>query len=232
MRFADQRRLVLFWCVAFLAVAAVFTLGPQVDLAVSGWFYERGQGFPLARSATLEALRQTIWNASNLMVLLAAVAAVAAMLRRPLPFLDLRQASFVLLVYLLGPVLLADGILKRFWGRARPDTVEAFGGTLHFTPPLVPSDQCPGNCSFVSGEGAAATALAISLLVVAPWVRRAAPGWLYALFVLAAIAVPLAGLALRIMFGRHFLSDTLFAVLFVSAIALALRPLVLTRRQP
>lgn len=37
-----------------------------------------------------------------------------------------------------------------------------------------------------------------------------------------AIAIAVTGLGLRIVMGRHFLSDTLFAVLFVTLIALLL----------
>lgn len=227
MRFADQGRLGLAWCAAFLAAAVVFLLWPGIDLAVARLFYVPGEGFPLSRSVTLEWLRQTVWTMSILMVVLAIAATLAALIGRPLPFLGLRQGLFILALYLLGPSLLADGILKRFWGRARPDTVEAFGGTLQFTPPLLPADQCASNCSFVSGEGAAAAALAISLAILAPAVRRAAPGWLYRAYLGCAVAVPLAGMALRVMFGRHFLSDTLFAALFVSGIALILHRLLL-----
>jgi lipid A 4'-phosphatase len=136
------------------------------------------------------------------------------------------------LLYLLGPILLVDGLLKRFWGRARPANVEAFGGAHRFTPPWPPAQECLGNCSFVSGEGAAATALALSLAVLAPAVRRTAPAWLYRTYVGLAIILPGTALALRVMLGRHFLSDTVFAMLFVSGIALILARLLLLPRQP
>lgn len=227
MRFADQGRMGLAWCAAFLAAAAVFLLWPGIDLAVAALFYVPGEGFPLSRSVMLEWLRQAVWTMSILMVALAVAATLAALIGRPFRFLDLRQGVFILALYLLGPSLLADGILKRFWGRARPDTVEAFGGTQHFTPPLLPADQCASNCSFVSGEGAAATALAISFVILAPAVRSAVPVWVYRLYVGFAVAAPLAGMGLRVAFGRHFLSDTLFAALFVSGIALILHRLLL-----
>ncbi len=231
MRYAKQKRLTALWIMAFVLAAATFILWPGIDLAVSGFFYVSGEGFPLSRSAALETLRQAIWGMSILTAVVAIVAIIAGLIGRPFRFLDLRHGLFILVLYLLGPSLLADGLLKRFWGRARPANIEAFGGTQHFTPPLLPADQCASNCSFVSGEGAAATALAISLAMLAPAVRRAAPVWLYRTYLAFAVIVPLAGIALRVMFGRHFLSDTLFAILFVSGIALILRPILLTRHQ-
>lgn len=231
MRFSDHRRLTRLWAVSFALSVAIFALWPGADLAVSGVFFTPGEGFTLARSWGLEILRQAIWGASVLVVLGAAAAFAAALARRPVAALDLRQSAFILTLYLLGPIVLADGLLKRFWGRARPASVEPFGGAQQFTPPWLPAQECASNCSFVSGEGAAATALAISLAVLAPAVRRTAPPWAYRTYVGLAIVLPATGLALRVMLGRHFLSDTVFAMIFVSGIALILARFLLLPRQ-
>ena len=224
---ADLRRLTLGWCAALFLSALLFQLWPGIDLAASGLFYTRGEGFWLAKDHALELLRQTIWWLSNLMVAFAILAALAAFAGRP--FLDLRRAVFILLLYLVGPVLLADGILKRFWGRARPANVEDFGGTQDFTLPLIPADQCQSNCSFVSGEGAAAAALAISFALIAPAVRQRVSPTIFRLYVALAVLAPLTGMVLRVMLGRHFLSDTIFAALIVSGVALVLARLLLIR---
>lgn len=224
---ADLGRLTLVWCAALLLSALMFQLWPGIDLAVSGLFYTPGEGFGLAKDHALEVLRETIWWLSNLMVAFAIVAVLAALAGRP--FLDLRRGVFILLLYLIGPVLVADGLLKRFWGRARPANVEDFGGTQHFTLPLIPADQCQSNCSFVSGEGAAATALAIAFVLIAPTVRQRVSPAIFRLYVAFAVAIPLTGMALRVMLGRHFLSDTVFAALLVSGVALVLARLLLTR---
>jgi lipid A 4'-phosphatase len=227
MRHTDERRLVIAWGLAFVLSAAVFQFWPGVDLAVSGWFFTPGKGFALAGSAAVNLLREAIWWMSNLMVVFAIIAVVAALAGKP--FFDLRRAVLILLLYLIGPVLLADGVLKRFWGRARPGNVEDFGGTQHFTPPLIPADQCMSNCSFVSGEGAAAAALAIAFLLIAPTVRQRVSPAVFRLYVGLSVAVPLTGMALRVMLGRHFLSDTIFAALLVSGVALILARLILIR---
>ena len=52
-----------------------------------------------------------------------------------------------------------------------------------------------------------------------------------AAYVVLAVFLPAAGLALRVITGRHFLSDTVFAVLFVLAIALGLHRWLLTERR-
>ena len=225
----DHRRLAGVWLVAFVLVNAVFLIWPGLDIAVSGLFYDSDAGFFLAGSGTLEVVRQAIWRLSVVLVLACLALVIWGLIfRRCRP--DPRAAIFIVLLYLLGPVLLVDGILKRFWGRARPANVEAFGGPAQFTPPLIPGDQCAHNCSFVSGEGAAATALVISLAVLAPHVRRVTgPGW-YRAYLVLAVAVPLTGMALRVATGRHFLSDTLDAALFVALIALGLHRLLLSPR--
>jgi len=224
---ADLRRLAIIWCAAFLLSALLFQLWPGIDLAVSGLFYTPGTGFTLANDPALELLRETIWALSILMVGTTIAAIMAALVGRP--FLDLRRAVIILLTYLMGPALLVDGVLKRFWGRARPANIEDFGGTQHYTPPLIPADQCLSNCSFVSGEGAAAVALAISFALIAPAVRARVSPPIYRLYLALAVLLPLTGMALRVMLGRHFLSDTIFAALFVSGIALVLARLLLTR---
>lgn len=227
----DHRRLSLIWACCFIVAAAVFSLWPAIDLAVSSLFFSAGQGFALADVWLLEVLRDIVWNLSLIVVAVAVIGVAVALAGRPFPWLGLRQGLFVVALYLVGPALVVDGLLKRFWGRARPANIVEFGGTSQFTPPLWPADQCDGNCSFVSGEGAAATALAIAFAVLAPAVRRAAPRWAYRIYLGAAILIPSTGIGLRVMLGRHFLSDTIFAVLIVTGIALVLSRLLLLRRE-
>ncbi|OYX21132.1 MAG: hypothetical protein B7Z04_04035 [Rhodobacterales bacterium 32-66-9] len=227
----DNRRAGIRLAAALALALAVFAIWPQLDIAVSSWFYRSGAGFWLAGDPWVEGLRNLVWNVSILVFVASALVCVVALVRRRADSETGRVAGFVFLLYLLGPILLVDGILKRFWGRARPATITDFGGDRAFTPPWLPSDQCASNCSFVSGEGSAAAALALSFLVCAPIARRMLPRVAFRLYVVAGVLLPAAGLALRVMTGRHFLSDTVFAVLFVSAIALVLRRLLPTERR-
>ncbi len=109
-------------------------------------------------------------------------------------------------------------ILKDNWGRARPSQIEEFGGVAQFTPPLLFADECKRNCSFVSGEGATIASVMIVLVVLLwhafPDRRR--------LLVAGAVPIGIIGTFLRIIKGRHFLSDTLFAALFSALVILVL----------
>ena len=141
-----------------------------------------------------------------------------------------RLSGFAALLYLLGPGLLVDVLLKPFWGRARPAQVSEFGGTLAFSPPHVLSHQCTSNCSFVAGEMAGAVALAVVLFLVLDRMkgrislshRRIVQGLI--------LLVPLFVGVQRIAAGRHFLSDVLLSTIFVLLCAVLLKALILQPR--
>ncbi len=225
-------RRVWWVLLAALALAALlFTALPAVDLKTSALFYRQGAGFPLARAQWLETARQLIWDLSLLVFGLAAAGLLAALMGRGLRGLSARFCGFVLTLYLIGPALLVNGILKSHWGRARPADVTEFGGKLHFTPPLWPSDQCLSNCSFVSGEAASAVVLGLVMLMAGR--RLLAPhgtaGWLWGAL---AWALPALAIFQRVATGRHFLSDVTFAGLFMLTIALVLHRLFLAGEGP
>jgi membrane-associated phospholipid phosphatase len=126
----------------------------------------------------------------------------------------LRSGAFLTSVLLLGPGLIVNVILKSHWGRARPDDIVNFGGQLSYSKVWVIAHECSRNCSFVSGEGAASFALlAISFIVPSAYRRRVA---------FAALLVALVISTCRIMFGGHFLSDTLLSWLIVLLVILVL----------
>lgn len=232
MRPADPRLAVTGLLAAHAAALAVFQIWPAVDLTVSGWFFDPVAGFRLARDPWLEGIRMLVWRLSTAMVLLALAGLALALAGRRLWGIGARLWGFVALLYLLGPGLLVNGVLKRFWGRARPADIVEFGGAAHFTPPWPPADECARNCSFVSGEAAAAAALMVSALLILAVLRpRLAPAF-HRFGTVLAVMLPGVGIGLRIATGRHFLSDTVFAALFVLAIALLLRRLLPDRRKP
>lgn len=88
-------------------------------------------------------------------------------LRRPVLGIDPRRAAFVVLALALGPGLVVNAVLKEHVGRARPAQLETFGGEASFSPAWTLSDQCAENCSFVSGDVAAAAAMLAPALLVA-----------------------------------------------------------------
>jgi lipid A 4'-phosphatase len=231
---------VLFWrlttllCGAgFLALAA-FVAAPGIDLWAAGLFFD-GAGFPLRDDPWLGALRflyRLVFVACCAAVILTLLARLTATLAPSLApptgwAAPLRLWLFFAALLAVGPGLIANALFKERWGRARPEAVEAFGGPHPLTPPFGLSDACAGNCSFVSGEGAAAAALAFGLLVAfwtdlrTPRARGVALGM---------TALWLAGAALiRMAPGKHFLSDTLFAYVLMGLTTAALYRLLALR---
>jgi lipid A 4'-phosphatase len=115
---------------------------------------------------------------------------------------------FVVACLAVGPGVVANLVLKDNLGRARPREVIEFGGTKAFTPAFVPSNQCPDNCSFVSGEASSMFASFFALALVLPQYRMA--------LIAAGIATGSIAGAIRMLQGAHFLSDVLFAGIFMA----------------
>jgi lipid A 4'-phosphatase len=222
----EQRHLSLAVALAAIAAGVVFSLWPGFDLAVSRLFYIPGQGFPIDRLPLAIELRQAVWLLSDLMIAASAIGLVAALLGWTLSRISRRDWIFILSLYVIGPGLIVNVVLKNYWGRARPANVTAFGGERTFTPALWVADQCERNCSFVSGEGAASVAFAISAVFLLTRLRPTIGEVAFRLGTIAALGVGLLGPALRVMAGRHFLSDIIFAALIVFGVALALSRLM------
>lgn len=208
----------------------VFILWPGLDPAVTALFRDPVTGFAQADAGWPNDFRLGVWRLSEAVIALAIAALIAALISRQATLgVPQRVWACIVLLYLLGPALLVDAVLKRLWGRARPaDTVE-FGGSLDFTPPYVFSDQCRHNCSFVSGEVSGAVALAISLLLLLEVLGATLRTGTRQVLRLAILALPLLVALQRIAAGRHFLSDAIFAALFTGLVAIILRIWLLPR---
>ncbi|OIQ86187.1 PAP2 superfamily protein [mine drainage metagenome] len=203
----------------FLAACAVMlplTLSPWPDLTVSGWFYRPGAGFYLR---DLPLFRFILRDMPPLLLGGVALLLVWSLLRprlgaaaARLPGLGGRAVLYLLLSLGLGPGLLVNALLKAHWGRARPVQITVFGGHAHYTPPLLPADQCFSNCSFSSGHGALGFWVLALALLTPPRLRR----------VMVALALMFGLLvgATRVIQGGHFLSDTVFSAFAVCLIDL------------
>jgi lipid A 4'-phosphatase len=189
-------------------VPLLLVVFPGIDLAVSAWFFRAGEGFYLDKHAALVAFHKSIYYGARVFVIAVAAAIVMALLRRK-KFLRLPAKAwiFLMLGFWIGPALIANGIFKDHWDRARPREIVEFGGTASFSPALMMSDQCERNCSFVAGDPSLAFYLtAFAYVVGLTGSRRVFWGF----FAFGALAG-----AMRIMMGGHFLSDVVFAALFM-----------------
>jgi len=197
-----------------LATSLAFGLAPELDLAAARFFWREGSGF-IGITPEGEMLRSIFYAAPLWIVGLAAVGWVLRLLKPAFIWLPSgRSFVFLVLSLALGPGLLVNVGLKEHSHRPRPIQTQEFGGKWEFRPWYRFDGACERNCSFVSGEAASAFwAVAPAILAPAP-IRPALVG--VALVFGASTAV------LRMAFGGHYLSDTIFAGLFTILIVLGL----------
>ncbi len=209
---ADAPARLKLWAIAALigvAAALVFVGWPDLDLAVSRLFYIEPRHFAFNQSALASALRFGFRALTWAAAIAAVTGIVLALARsRRLFGLGLAQWTFLALVLITGPGLVANTLFKDNWARPRPLHVVEFGGPNRFTPVLERSGSCERNCSFISGEASATFALGFAIVMLAH--RRRA-----ALMAAALAAGTLSGL-IRMGEGGHFLSDVVFAGVFMA----------------
>jgi membrane-associated PAP2 superfamily phosphatase len=206
-------------------ISLVFLLAPRLDLAISGLFYAAAVGFlddryPIV-ALVREAGRILEWA---LAIIVSAPLAIKVLFPDVRLLVRPRASLFVLTSFVLGPGLLVNGLLKEHWGRARPREILSFGGEAEFSPVWWISDQCDGNCSFVSGEAASAFWL-VALVFIVPREWRPATA---KVTISAAAAISLT----RIAAGAHFMSDVLIAWLLTLLVMMALNRLILKGLPP
>ncbi len=190
---------------ATILAGFVFMAFPGIDLAVSR-LAAVDAGFPLSQEHALRVVRD--FNRQIPVLLLPLVAVMLAVqMRSPRDWLPRpHKLLFFLTFYAVGPGL-AIQFLKRLVGRARPNEIVEFGGTLPFTPAWQVSGACSRSCSFASGESATAIALmGLAILLPARWRVRT---------IVALVPVVLIFSLNRIAFGAHFLSDVVLAWLLM-----------------
>jgi lipid A 4'-phosphatase len=214
---APERGVVRAWIVGLAALsilaAAVFTLWPQIDLAVAGFFWREGLWIA-ADSRGVEGFRRiAAIIAFGVPVTAVLLWLLGRLLDRPPGQRVGGRATLVLVLTLaLGPGLVVNVGFKDHWGRARPAQITAFGKERAFTPALIPSDQCRRNCSFASGE--AATGFGLVVLGLLARRRRI-------LALLPGVALGTSLSVVRMAAGGHFLSDVIFGGLIAAAVAVA-----------
>ncbi len=190
----------------FLLVA----VSPMLDLGVSRWFFYDGHFY-----------FQTGWLPFIFRKVIPGLLVLTGAAFFGLWFLGIIRRKWVwgintkIMLFVFGSQVLCVGIINSFfkliWGRARPYEVVEFGGNLQFSPPLVISNQCNWDCSFISGHTVISFWVLSLALLVSCCYRRAAVA-------AALIFGCLMGL-MRIAQGFHFVSDVVFgAVITVSVI--------------
>ena len=195
-----------------LVMGAVFAAYPFVDIEVARWFFDDDSGrFPAAHSSDWLKVRQ-ILNIIPFLVLAPAIFALVRKIVFPTSKMLIAPSVALFLVgtCIAGPAITTNMVLKDNWGRPRPNHVQQFAGAADFQPWWRPGGSCPRNCSFVSGEASQAYWLIAPASLAPPQIRPALMG--------AAFAYGSVVGALRVIFGRHFVSDVVFAGVVTIAI--------------
>lgn len=216
--------LLHFSCIATAAALAaatlfflvMFSLFPAIDLAVSRVFFAAAPcrpdqpdalmcgAFPARSDTALLYLRQTLQVLPFLMAACLGLRLLVRVIKGHSLFCPRAMAgSCAFWAYIVAVGLLVNIILKDHWGRPRPIETTSFGGEFPFASAGEIASYCASNCSFVSGESAAA----FWLLCMVP---QLPVSWRPIGFA-AAIAIATLTAMLRVAFGAHFLSDVVLA---------------------
>ena len=108
----------------------------------------------------------------------------------------------------LSAILLSffiNSVLKTNWGRARPNDILEFGGEKNFSSWVQISNECSGNCSFVSGDSS------VGFFIASFYYITKEKKFLY-----FSLVVGLVFGFMRIGAGAHFLSDILMSFVIVN----------------
>jgi lipid A 4'-phosphatase len=184
----------------FTLCIAIFAAVPTLDIDVANWTWNSVDQFKYGHVLWVQLSYLLFAKIHFLYLAIILLALIFKLFSPSVKNKITRQAFFILFALLLGPGLVVNQLFKENWGRARPHEVTQFGGSQRYTAPLEISDQCEGNCSFVSGHASGAF-----FILTLSWIfgyRR----WFW--FGLALGIVVGAG---RILQGGHFLSDVVFS---------------------
>lgn len=203
-----------------VVVLLIFVDLPKTDLWIVALVYDQSTGkWPFASLPLFDTLNR---HFESVFVVGGASASVACILACRLGYASpqwQRVGVFLLLSLAVGPGLIVNGVFKNLWGRPRPVDTLQFGGTQEFRRITNPGaggapERGGAGRSFPSGHAAAAF-WSTSLFFVARylWPQRA----------LLTLGLTL-GLGLlvgtgRVLAGRHFPSDVLWAGVIVFSIS-------------
>jgi lipid A 4'-phosphatase len=192
--------------VTFMVLAAAFLIWPEIDLWISGLFFNTEQDFIYGDNAVVLSVYELFRHAPKfiLPILLIMTGLSFVKGRFGLGTDQRKPWVFLTLARLIGPGILVHLVVKENWDRPRPRSVQEFGGYKDFIPAFIPAamiaDQPGNNKSFVSGHAA----MGFYLMVFA-WVFRRR-SWFY-----AGLAMGFVVSFGRLVQGGHFASDLIFS---------------------
>ena len=196
----------------FAFFVLLFFLFPNLDIHFSKlFFYE--EKFISEKYIFVKNLRSFLKDLMVFISVFSLLLIVAGILLKKKVFFFKRRTKLILLGFIVGPVigcgLIANFYFKDNWGRARPINIQEFGGDKIYAKPFIISDQCKKNCSWIGGEASAAFSFITGTIILKN------PIYLI-INLIFGIVVSLC----RIAMGGHFLSDNIFAMIFMIYLAI------------
>ncbi len=196
---------------SFVVCAAIFILFPQIDIWIAGIFCDPITEFHQNHPPLVLFIYRSVEVLAVILVFSLITSLIITLIKKKDIFsISSKKIIYLLLLLALGPGLVVNIIFKDHWGRARPAQIREYGGQKEFTPAFVLSDQCPNNCSFVSGHASFGFYL-VSIAFLMTRHRKK-------MFAFALCYGSIIGLV-RMYQGRHFLSDVVFSFFFVYIVA-------------
>lgn len=202
------RKYFLYFSLIFCTLLVIF---PEIDIAVSGRFFEQGVGFKYKNHDIAVGIFKLVPSMTKLWVggLVVFITYKIVSLRNAKQALKI-PAIFLIISAMMGPGLAINYVLKENWGRARPNVVTEFGGDKKFTRAGAISDQCKSNCSFSSGHASMGYHFTSLAWVVPIYLQNIT-------FIVTFLFGTMVGVG-RVAQGGHFLSDITFSFLITMII--------------
>ena len=219
MQSISLKKVLIVNTLFFFFFVLFFILFPKFDILFSKLFFFE-EKFISDKYVFIRSLRSFLKDS---MIVISIVSFLLIMVnfffkKKKKPILKPRT-RLILIGFIVGPVigcgLIANFYFKDNWGRARPINIQEFGGEKIYTQPFIISDQCERNCSWISGEASAAFSfIAGTIIIKSP------------IFFLLNIIFGIIVSFCRIAMGGHFLSDNIFAMIFMIYLAIIYKYLV------
>jgi len=219
MKSISLKKVLIVNTLFFFFFVLFFILFPKFDIFFSKLFFFE-EKFISDKYVFIRSLRSFLKDS---MIVISIVSFLLIMVnfffkKKKKPILKPRT-RLILIGFIVGPVigcgLIANFYFKDNWGRARPINIQEFGGEKIYTQPFIISDQCERNCSWISGEASAAFSFIAGTIIIKNPI-------FFLLNIIFGIIVSFC----RIAMGGHFLSDNIFAMIFMIYLAIIYKYLV------
>jgi len=180
----------------------IFVLFPEIDLAVSGYFYNAEMGkFPLRDNLIAIIIYKSIYVLSYTLGISLTLSLLFKKignkwLKDKLSFVTNRQVLFLMIIMAAGPGVIIHNVFKPNFERPRPVNTQEFGGSLEFSSAWKIGQ---GGKSFASGHAA----MGFFMVAFAHLAKGKRRKKLYMTGFTFGIIVSMG----RVVQGAHFLSD-------------------------